>query len=250
MSSDYDNNLYSYYVSDESTVEFIGDWADNGSWETWGYHLTDTEKYFKFPFTLNNNFQDSFHGTSFDMSGSGLHTFQGIREVEADGFGTLILPTQVFTNCLRIKSTRQYSDSSLVFGVRENVQLTYTWFQLSTNGPILEIQTDTSFYNIVAKYYYDNPLVNLGEETKTDNTVNVYPNPFSNSINVKFSQPNNKNVLITLRDFQGKVIFIDTKIKLNNLYTQTFFPENLPIGVYFLDINVNGVWTTKKLIKN
>jgi hypothetical protein len=128
--------------------------------------------------------------------------------------------------------------------------MTYTWFQLATNGPIIEVQTDTSFYNITTKYYYNNPLVDLSEDPKTDNTINVFPNPFRNCLTVQFSQPNIKDVSIKMIDFQGKTIFIDTKIKLNSMCTQIFLPENLIFGVYFLEINVNGVCTTKKIIKH
>ncbi|MEI6061296.1 MAG: T9SS type A sorting domain-containing protein [Bacteroidota bacterium] len=250
-SGTYDDNLYSYYISNASGVEFIGEWAYNGSWESWYYHMTDTEKCFQFPFSFNDNFQDTFHGSSYDMSGSGWHTFHGTNQVEADGFGTLLLPTQVYTNCLRIKSTLQFSDSSATFGVSNSVHLTYTWFQLSTNGPVFEIQTDPSYniYNIASKYYYNNPMVDLKEDTKTADRVDIYPNPFTNSFIVTFPNPGNTKALFRLTDVSGNVIPMERSFNPGNSGTVTLHPGNLTAGFYFLEMNLNGVLTTKKIMK-
>ncbi len=248
MEYDYDDNLYNYYLSDDSSIQFIGNWADNGTWETWYYHLTDPEKYFNFPLSFNDSFQDSFAGSLYDMSGSGLHTLHGTRDIIADGYGTLILPTVIYTDCLRIKSTRITIDSSSTWGIIIWTEIKYTWFQLMHNGPILEIQGDTNFYNVNSKFYYDNPLVGINE-SKEDFDITVFPNPFNDYISVKIFKPGLKNLIIRLNNSQGKVMFRRTEVYSFDLYNDLFNLGDLPQGVYFLEIITDRDRAVKKLIK-
>ncbi len=248
MSSSYDDNLYTYFLSCDSSIQFIGRWAYNGAWESWYYHLTDLETYFQFPFSFGDSFQDSFSGTSYDMSGSGLHTFHGTNDVVADGFGTLILPSSNYTNCLRLKSVNNTTDSSSTFGITHFTQITYTWFQLMRNGPILEIQTDTNFYYFKTISYYDNPLVGLNEYKRADD-ITVYPNPFTNKIFVNFNQPQANKVFLRLKDNIGRDVFTSNMNDFDNSVIKSLNMIDLPNGIYYLEIFVDGIQTTKKLIK-
>jgi len=227
----YDDSLYNYYISDSSSIYFVGNWAYNGLWENWYYHLADTEKYFAFPFSFNDNFQDSFIGTYYDMSGSGSHTVQGTRNVAADGFGTLILLSTIYSNCLRIKSVRNGSDSSMT-GIFYFTQITYSWFQLMTNGPILEVQGDSN-YIIQAKYYYNNPIINSTPELINENSIIVFPNPFTLSTIVKVKTNSLfSSYLFSLFDVFGKKIK-QIRFSCSEI---TITKDNLPVGIYMYEI--------------
>ncbi|HKR03403.1 MAG TPA: T9SS type A sorting domain-containing protein [Bacteroidia bacterium] len=243
----YDDNLYSYYTSDPASIHFIGNWANNGIWEVWYYHLTDTEKYFAFPFSLNDNFQDSFSGSAIDLSGTGFHSLYGTRNVQADGFGTLILPSMIYPNCLRLKSVRNVIDSSM-FGYNYQTRIFYTWFQLNTNGYILEVEADSIWIG-QSKYYYNNPLINGLNETKNDNSINIFPNPFTSAISISLQNKNVNHVTFIIRDLPGQSIFVKKENNLNNAYTKTIDVSFLSKGIYLLDINIDGERTVKKIVK-
>jgi hypothetical protein len=224
----YNSNMYSYYISDNSAVYFIGNWANNGIWESWYYHLTDTEKCFAFPFSLNDNFQDSFAGSSYDMSGSGIHAYQGMINVMSDGFGTLIFSNITYSNCLRVKSIRSLSDSSML-GVHTFSYITDTWFQTVTNGPVLEIVRGGNYIS-QTRYYYNNPPVSIHELTNEKTTI-VIPNPltFFTTIKLNFDL---KNGTLIICDVLGneikKISFYGSEVKIDR--------ENLTAGVYFYKI--------------
>lgn len=125
-----EDNMFSYFHSNDESIEFAGEWADNPTWEYYYYHFQDPEQYFAFPFNYEDSFTDQFLSTAYDMSGSGQHKGWGTRTVVADGFGTLIMPDKTYSNCLRLKATINYSDSSGLWGVEHYTKYQYTWFAL------------------------------------------------------------------------------------------------------------------------
>ena len=231
MFSPFDDNMYSYFIIGISSINFIGNWADNGVWEVWYYHLSDPEQYYTFPFSFGNAAQDTFEGVSFDLSENGLHKYDGTRTLEADGYGLLLLPGISYPNCLRVKSIRNYNDSSM-FGINNYTKIYYTWFQLNRNGPILEMEINTNPF-VQAKYYYNNPLVGTIE---LNNEVDflLSPNPFNNTLSVS---GNNLNTEIIIYDIFSRKI-IQSKFK-NSI---DFNTEHFPNGIYIYEVrNMNGI---------
>ncbi|MES2764179.1 MAG: T9SS type A sorting domain-containing protein [Bacteroidota bacterium] len=236
----YDDSLHSYYLTDPTSIQFVGDWAKNNIWEVWKYHMTNTETYFKFPFALNDSFQDTYYGSAIDLSGSGTHKFYGTRTVTADGYGTLILPTGTYTNCLRIKSERLVTDSSAVMGVNTFIHMYYTWFQLSTNGPILQLRSDTNYYEIQAKYYYNNNTVGIKEQPQISRCL-VFPNPSTGKFNIDTKSENEKSLQVY--DLNGRMVF-----QQNIFAKATIDLSILSEGVYTLTIKSRSGITNKKLV--
>ena len=70
--------------------------------------LTDFEDFMEFPFTFNDTHSDTFEGTIDISLPSGITTVDrsGTVEMEADAYGTVILPTGTFENVLRVKYTQ------------------------------------------------------------------------------------------------------------------------------------------------
>jgi hypothetical protein len=247
MSMPVDDSMYNYYFSDSSSVHFIGRWAYNGIWESWYFHLTDTEQIFAFPFSLNDSFQDSFYGTYLDMSIGSTYTTQGTSHVEADGFGTLILPGKTYTNCLRIKFVRTGSETWM-FGNLNFTQIYYTWFQLNTNGIVLQTEGSSSVISNT-KYYFNNPLITGIREATKENNVAITPNPFTSSISIHIRNQGIQNMKFILRDVLGHNLFTETEINLHPSFTKTVHLENLTKGIYFLEMIMDGQRTVRKIVK-
>lgn len=84
-------------------------------------------------------------------------------------------------------------------------------------------------------------------------SLNVFPNPSSNELNVQYSLLNESVVSASLYDLQGKEIATLFKSKEGfGVHTeQVAYPANIAPGVYMLKLSINGALTGQKmLIKN
>jgi hypothetical protein len=235
----YDEHLYSYWITDSTAANFIGEWANNGIWEVWYYHLWNPEKYFAFPFTINNTFTDTLTGSLVDVSGFGLVPLQGTRTVLADAFGTLIMPDAVYDSCLRIKTERLVNGYSNIY---------YTWFQPQRSGIILQADGyNNSIYNF--RYYYQNPLV-TGIPTATESpSFQIFPNPVNESMNVLLHNFNDSKTQSTIADLTGRTIFSNNFTTIGTQQNISVNMEKFASGVYTVTIQTGGYRTVKKIVK-
>jgi len=84
----------------------------------------------------------------------------------------------------------------------------------------------------------------------TDETIDVYPNPFNNRINVKISIKKAETVTLRLFDIFGKTISVMQSVLaegLNNIELQT---GDIPNGMYILEIDTDKEVYKRKLLKN
>jgi hypothetical protein len=76
--------------------------------------------------------------------------------------------------------------------------------------------------------------------------LNVYPNPSSNDINLKWDQ--NEEVTIRIYDTQGKIMFYDKNDNIKN--GLQIDVSNFASGLYFVKVNTNKGEVTKKIMVN
>lgn len=79
------------------------------------------------------------------------------------------------------------------------------------------------------------------------NAFNVYPNPATNRFSVDIDLKESANVLIDVTDITGKQVVVVMNERQSGLLSRQINTENLPDGVYFLRLQVNGQVATKKL---
>lgn len=244
--SAYLDSMYSYYIDDTSSIFYIGGWANSGVWETGLFHYTDTDKVYTFPFSLNDIYSDTLTGSYFDFSGGGYHAMHGRRIVEADGFGTLIMPNMTYPNCLRIKSTRHMTDSAM-FTFYSWTDTSYTWFQLNRSGYILKIDNEFAFRT--NKYYYSNPLINSLPEAIQENRITLFPNPCHSNLTFKWENAFAGNAIITIRNVIGQLIRHDEITRLSPLENRNIDVSNLMPGYYTIEIKTQEQIGFGKFIK-
>jgi hypothetical protein len=76
-----------------------------------------------------------------------------------------------------------------------------------------------------------------------------YPNPFNPTTKIKYSIPQSSNVLIKVFDILGNEIetLVDEE-KSTGTYEITWYPENLPSGIYFYKLQAGNYIETKKMV--
>lgn len=92
------------------------------------------------------------------------------------------------------------------------------------------------------KFCFENLIVNIEEKFRSN--ISIYPNPFSDKLfltlnNVEISQ-------LKLYDLKGNLVFSDIIQNTTNYHADL---QELTIGVYVLEINIEGKKITEKIIK-
>ncbi len=243
-----------YFNVNEEAIEQYGTVACNT--------VTTYDKPFvkmQYPFTYGSNFYGSFSGAYHYQNGE--KPFDGIYDVEADGYGTLLLPgnTQI-DNVLRVKTVR-----TRIYGEYESSVVTYRWYAANVRYPLLVIiqhidskgneKTSTVAYYKNAGKLKSAPLAKsdmIAQETG-DGSVNVYPNPYKDNVNIEYALQNAGLVNITLYDNLGRKV----KILVNNEEQEagshhlsfSTKANDFNSGMYFIRINTENDTHIKKIVE-
>jgi len=118
----------------------------------------------------------------------------------------------------------------------------------------IRVNPGTNYYRLklVDKdglYQYSN-VVALSVSIKGTNVTGIYPNPFTDKVNIAVSSEVNTQASISLFDNAGKLLAkqVSTINKgANNVVLQNL--DNLARGFYIIKVQVGDVVTTQKLIK-
>jgi PKD repeat protein len=114
---------------------------------------------------------------------------------------------------------------------------TYTVWMVIKNGNCI----DSISAQVTAK--------NTGiEEASIQSQVAVWPNPFTQVINVSWSNES-KPVSLELNDVQGARIVTLAKADIYNLSSTTLATENLPSGIYWVKVVMENGQVVKRIIK-
>ena len=92
---------------------------------------------------------------------------------------------------------------------------------------------------------YSAMVSNIKDLTAADASINVYPNPAHNSITVDLKEFAGKTVNIELYDALGRKVKDVSKIKTAQY---TIARDNLPNGIYLMNVNVDGKLHSKKIM--
>lgn len=88
--------------------------------------------------------------------------------------------------------------------------------------------------------------VDLADRTWHEN-IKLYPNPFNQIITIELPSNISKRAILTLRDLSGREIKIKSDFRENRILIDT--SEELPSGVYFLNISIDENSNNWKIIK-
>ncbi|REC51976.1 hypothetical protein DRF62_16420 [Chryseobacterium piscium] len=94
----------------------------------------------------------------------------------------------------------------------------------------------------------NNSTLSVNNLEKKQNELIIYPNPASNEINLKFNSTD-KNLTLNIIDAKGTLVSAKELSSSNSQYNQKIKIENLPAGIYFVQIKGNLTSFSKSFIK-
>ncbi len=190
---------------------------------------------------------------------SAIHTpssFGGTVNLGGQNIGTASTDFHVYS--------LEWTAEKMVFSVDDNVHYTYdppvkdenTWpFDLEQYLllnvavlPNIQASFNESAMEIDYVRIYQQSTVSNNEIQK-DRNINIYPNPFSHELNVRFESIAEKTVTVKIYGTDGKLVHTsiavvnNEHIKINNL-------ENLPEGIYYVNLVSGKENFTFKVIKD
>jgi hypothetical protein len=209
----------------------------------------------KYPLTYGDVYSGDYSGMQ--ESGNSNIPISGTYQVEADAYGTLILPNGVYNNTLRVKQTLLYSYNHSGAEIKE---VTYRWYSFSVRYPLLviikyEMNGQTTTERVAYFAHYSNE--NIKSEPSIFNfavnaELGISPNPFINDFDVSFKVNSKSQVSMDLYDASGnKVFMLMTPADYEaGKYSKNFaISSTFPIGYYYVKATIGDQIIIKKIVK-
>lgn len=150
-----------------------------------------------------------------------------------DGVRSIVIVNEEAKELLRIPYCEQVSISTLPNSKNKLIASQNTYFG-----------NDSGVRTLI---YGLSSITNIDEKLETKKDVLVYPNPFSDYIQIELDNDSEISCAVSLHDITGKLVFqkknYSKTIQINNL-------EMLPSGLYFLDIQTDKGHSIKKVVKH
>ena len=247
-----DEDNYFYFNLDELYLEYQGLISPNAV-------ITFDNPIVKmsYPFIYRDKIEDEFSGTGI-YYGQIQTDIYGTYSVEADAYGTLILPDDVtIHNVLRVKTINHIFETSCKTTEFNNVK--YLWYSEDYRYPIMVITQNRKFVDDKETYtnfgYYNEKafqtrLIETNNEL-ANFSVQVYPNPFTEFATITYNLPETTKVNISVYNINGQQVqtIVDNQ-EQENVQTYIFNPSNnnLAVGTYFIRFKFDNEIIFKKII--
>ncbi|MBW7675873.1 T9SS type A sorting domain-containing protein [Chryseobacterium chendengshani] len=195
---------------------------------------TNNGTFISYPAAFGYSETDAASGTFSATAGSG--NFSGTISLTADAAGTLLIGTKTYTNVLRIKSIQNFSLTVFGFPVGSVVNTSYTYYDslhkfplLTTTNAVITVQGTAQTTN--AAQALNETFLATSSDVSTKKTIQIYPNPAHDYIEIKGDLSNFSRANIYSPD--GKLI------KTSDLRTGKVQVSDLPPSAYFIEISGN-----------
>lgn len=194
-----------YFNVNENQIEQYGYSSADGRSRI--YYETPFIK-MKYPFVYGDDFSGSFSGL-YEYGSVATGTINGTYTVEADAFGTLMLPGgKEFESTLRVKTTKSY-ETVFSSTTQEVVIVTYRWYNQTHRYPLLvltEYTTKVGDKEIVNhQAAYNNNAVNHIESLITEDVL-LFPNPASSALTLNLNSTKSGLLEFKIIDASGRLI--------------------------------------------
>ncbi len=213
-----------------------------------------------YPFTYGNTYEGEFSGTYVNKEGKEGSKISGWYKLDADAYGTLILPGNVrIENVLRLKTTRArvYGNSN------EIITTTYRWYAKDVRYPLLSIikrKSGEETKGIRTAYYADAESSKEKDKDKEKSVdkqgtivLNYYPNPYSDEFTLEYKLEVDGKVQIELFNNAGqKAVDLINKNQQKGFYSLNVDAddEGMKPGLYHIRVSLdNKIIATETIIQ-
>ncbi len=230
------------------------------------YHVVFTQPHRRmvYPFAYGDLYMSNLSGYGV-YSGTTETDIAGDYSFEADAYGTLILPNDVLSNVLRVKSTYSKYEFARCF-FSETHQTKYLYYTDKQRYPVFAVMEtmwvnyngDTSWHRSSAvnqSVYSDEEDMIVIKPARSveqkDYVHTIFPNPFTDELKVDFELNEKTNAAVELYSMEGlKVGDICSKRLLNQgVHEFEYKNSALPAGTYFVKFIFNDYAFVKQVIK-
>lgn len=245
-----------YFDVNENRIDLYGYSSQNGQ-----ISITYDKPFTKmiYPFEYGNNFNGTFHGLYHSYGNES--ELDGTYDVEADAYGTLILPdNRSIENALRVKTIKSYS--RVLNERKTDIEIvTHRWYSDNERYPLL-VFISTSVSNgsgtSVSKKAAFREVQNVStqdEQLLVNEAVlnlSALPNPYVDKFNLQYSVNEPGKISIEIFDAAGKKVhtLINKTLPAGNYqYEFDASAEGLVKGVYHIRAVFNDMVKTQKIIQ-
>ena len=258
-------DVYSYYIKSNNKLEYIG----GESFGTFSYFEQDPQLILDVSLSGSDVINDTYSGFM-DIPSNAIYT-TGLQDFEIDATGTLILPSGVYDNAVRMVNTVERTDSSgnATFTSMTRLESTsYMWMIPGQVSPVLvivytegESETIVMGQSTITEIPLTKSVVyNPAPETETTATHNpghitglniesIYPNPSRGLISVDLQVEKTQTVFFTLSNILGQEIMREEVILQSGDFKYQADLSMHPDGPYFLSVYNGKEVATSKIVK-
>ena len=233
----FDGADYTYFNANPTAFSAIGAFV-SGSGSGTGYiHFSDPRDFMRYPFTYNGTYLDT------TMVSSGGVDITVSTNNHADAYGTLILPSGTFTNALRVHTTTITTFTVLSVPLSSEQTESYTWYKPGFHSPLYNINLDTAGgpLHITDAKYYTGPLYltsGVSDINGSHASMQVYPNPATDAIHVKFNLQATDAAVLTITDVTGRAVATINSDQMNvGSNDISYTTANIPSGIYVVKLH-------------
>ena len=161
----------------------------------------------KFPITHGDTFSETFSGV-FENFNSGSTAYRsGNITINADAYGTLILPNQQFNDVLKITTVNTYQDSISSNLISQFTDTLIYWYDTTIESYLARYGSHYigNAPNLKQFQFIGDVTLSLKSQSKedADELLNIFPNPANDFLTLEYSNAVEK---IQIIDMTGKIM--------------------------------------------
>ncbi|MBN2486934.1 MAG: T9SS type A sorting domain-containing protein [Bacteroidales bacterium] len=199
-----------FFESDEHTVNQVG-YRSKDHKTVVRYEMPFVKMVF--PFSYGESHLCRFSG-EYTYNGQFLADVTGTGEIDADAWGTIILPNNsVYENTVRVKSVKTYTLNYSATSKQTVEVTTYRWYNSFHRYPLLVLteytttQGNTSVTNYQSAYNNDAVSGLIDAAQGIDHSdISLYPNPAKDKLTITCFSPSDRQTDIKIFDMSGKLV--------------------------------------------
>jgi hypothetical protein len=216
------------------------------------------EQFYKFPVSYNSTFSQSASQsietsfTDFPIPPTTTTNAWSMTQT-VDGYGTMVTPDGKTLNCLRVKTETTINTPA---GPSTNTSYNFiTKTGESVNVSAVNGQPNNGTIQVVGISWSEgfgssnSAVEKTNEIPKSFSLSQNFPNPFNPSTKISFSLPQRSTVSLKVYDVLGnEVSELANGDFESGVYNVEFNATNLSSGIYFYQLQSNGLIQTNKMI--
>jgi len=238
---------FSYYNTSGSSLSVEGHVVTLESGDTAMVVFDNSELILELPYTYITGFVDDFDGDLFVPGFSGL-TFEGTVEFEADGYGTLILPTGTYTNVVRYRMFREQNNSLNGFPAGTQTKEQWAWVSSEYRFWLLLMEENFDGTSTSSLVWYDKNPYSTSTSVQNLNQgqdIFAFPNPLRNGEALLIKWLSEEAAIVSLFREDGSLL--DRSEIVLTPGTNKYNVLDVKSGVYVLKIETSNESFTQKV---